>query len=112
MKGQVVKNNVPYYKKELTYLANVTNSCTKAFYERHGVEKIEPGLETGISLEGKRVFSSRYCLRNELGVCSKTKPENIPPLPWTLEQLENGNKFKVEFDCSKCSMYLYLDKRN
>jgi len=110
MKGQIVKNNVPYYKKELTYLANVTNSCTKAFYERHGVEKIDPGLETGIPLEGKRVFSSRYCLRNELGVCSKTKPERIPPLPWKLEQLENGNKFKVEFDCSKCSMYLYLDE--
>ena len=112
MKGQVVKNNVPYYKKELSYLANVTNSCTKSFYERHGVEKIESGLETGIPLEGKRVFSSRYCLRNELGVCAKTKPENIPPLPWTLEQLENGNKFKVEFDCAKCSMYLYLDERN
>lgn len=106
---QIEKNNHSYYKKELTYLNNVTNTMTKAFYERHGVEKIEPGLETGIPLDGKRVFSSRYCLRNELGVCSKTNPSNIPPLPWHLEQLENGNKFKVEFDCAKCSMYLYCE---
>ncbi|MBQ2644173.1 U32 family peptidase [bacterium] len=108
-KGNVIKNNVPYYKKELTYLANVTNDCTKAFYKRHGVEKIESGLETGIPLEGKRVFSSRYCLRNELGLCSKQNQENIPKMPWHLEQLENGNKFTVKFDCAKCSMYLYLD---
>ena len=108
LEGRAVKNDVPYYKKELNYLANVTNKCTRAFYERHGVEKIEAGLETGIPLEGKRVFSSRYCLRNELGLCSKTKPENLSPMPWYLEQLENGNKFKVEFDCANCSMYLYL----
>ena len=107
-KVQIEKNNYPYYKKEISYLGNVTNSCTKAFYERHGVEKIEPGLETGIDLEGKKVFSSRYCLRNELDLCSKLNPKNVPPLPWTLEQIESGNKFKIEFDCSKCSMYLYL----
>lgn len=107
VKGNVIKNNTPYYKKELTYLANVTNECTKSFYERHGVEKIEPGLETTSNIEGKRVFSSRYCLRNELGLCSKLHPESLPKMPWTLEQLENGNKFKIEFDCNKCSMYLY-----
>ena len=107
-KVQVEKNNYPYYKKEISYLGNVTNSCTKAFYERHGVEKIEPGLETGLDLEGKKVFSSRYCLRNELDLCSKQNPKNIPPLPWTLEQIESNIKFRIEFDCSKCSMYLYL----
>ncbi len=108
LQGHIVKNDTPYYKKELSYLANVTNKSCEMFYKRHGVEKIEPGLETGISLEGKRVFSSRYCLRNELGLCSKTAPKNLPPLPWSLEQLENGNKFQVEFDCKNCSMYLYM----
>ena len=57
---QIKKNNYPYYKKEISYLGNVTNSCTRAFYERHGVEKIEPGLETGINLNDKKVFCSRY----------------------------------------------------
>lgn len=105
---QITKNNYPYYKKEISYLGNVTNSCTRAFYERHGVEKIEPGLETGINLKDKRVFSSRYCLRNELDLCSKLNPKNLPPLPWSLEQIESNIKFNIEFDCKKCSMYLYL----
>ena len=108
-KGQIIKNNVPYYKKELTYLANVTNSYTRAFYERHGVEKIEPGLETGISIEGKKVFRSRYCLRNELGFCSKKNTEKIPPLPWKIEQLESGITYNIEFDCENCFMNFYVD---
>ena len=109
---QVVKNDYPYYKKELTYLANVTNKYTKAFFERHGVEKIEPALESCENLDDKRVFSSRYCLRYELGYCSKAHKSDVPPMPWKLEQLENGNKFKVEFDCKKCSMYLYIEGDN
>lgn len=109
---QVVKNNYPYYKKELSYLANVTNEYTKAFYKRHGVEKIEPALESCDDLSGKQVFSSRYCLRYELGYCSKQKNKDVPEFPWHLEQLDNGNKFKVEFDCKICSMNLYLDKED
>lgn len=108
MHGQIIKNNTPYFKEELNCLVNVTNKFTEAFYKRHGVKKIDAGLETGIPLEDKRIFSSRYCLRNELDLCSKTKPEKMPPLPWFLEQIESCLKFKVEFDCSKCNMYLYL----
>lgn len=109
---QVVKNDYPYYKKELSYLANVTNEYTKAFYKRHGVEKIEPALESCNDLSGKQVFSSRYCLRYELGYCSKQKNKDVPEFPWHLEQLDNGNKFKVEFDCKRCSMNLYLDEED
>lgn len=107
---QVIKNNYPYYKKDLSYLANVTNKWTKSFFERHGVDNIEPALESCEDMSGKRVFSSRYCLRYELGYCSKCHRDDVPPMPWKLEQLENGNKFKIEFDCQKCSMYLYLDE--
>ncbi len=109
---QVEKNNYPYYKKELTYLANVTNDKTKAFYERHGVEKIEQAMESCEDLKGKKVFSSRYCLRYELGYCSKDNVKNVPALPWKIEQLENGNKFNLDFDCKKCSMYFYYDEEN
>lgn len=107
---QVVKNDYPYYKKDLTYLANVTNEYTKAFFKRHGVENIEPALESCENLDDKRVFSSRYCLRYELGYCSKVHGNDVPQLPWKLEQLENGNKFTVGFDCKKCSMFLCLDE--
>ena len=111
LKGNIEKNNYPYYKKNLSYLDNVTNKLTETFYKRHLVENIEQGLETGISTDNKKVFSSRYCLKYELGFCTKEQQKNIPPQPWHLTQLENGNKFKIEFDCKKCSMYLYDESR-
>ena len=109
-KGQIIKNNEPYYKKELTYLANVNNKYTENFFRRHGVEKIEPGLETDSDYNEKIVFSGRYCLRNELDLCSKNKPENVPPLPWTIEQIESGIEYKIDFDCKKCEMHFYCDE--
>lgn len=109
---QVIKNDEPYYKKELTYLANVNNKYCEKFYKRHGVEKIEPGFETSSDIKGRKVFSGRYCLRNELDLCSKNKPENMPPLPWTIEQIESGIEYKIDFDCKKCEMYFYCDDEN
>ena len=103
------KTSFPFYKKKLTYLNNVSNKCTECFYKRHGVEEIEPGLETDKNISGKRVFTSRYCLRNELDLCSKNNPDNLPPLPWQLEQIESGEKYEVHFDCKKCQMF-FLSK--
>lgn len=107
----IVKNNVPYHKKEINYLRNVNNECAKAFFERHGVEKIEPGLETSTNIEGKQVLCSKYCLRYELDLCSKTNPSNMPPLPWTIEQIESGVEYKIEFDCKKCEMHFYVKNK-
>ena len=97
-------------KKEMTYLDNVSNKKTEEFFRRHGVEKIEAGLETSDNFKGRKVFIGRYCLRNELGLCSKTNPSNLPPLPWTLEQVESGIEYKVEFDCKKCEMNFYCEE--
>lgn len=104
------KNNYQYYKKELNYLDNVTNKKCEEFYKRHGVEKIETALENLNDVKNKKVFTSSYCLRYELGYCSKLNPENKPNLPWKLKQLESGLNFKAEFDCKKCNMFLYLDE--
>ncbi len=104
------KNNHPYYKKELTYLNNATNQKTQDFYKRHGVEKIETAMENLDDIKGKKVLTSSYCLRYELGFCSKIKPEKMPELPWKLEQIESGLKFRTEFDCKNCNMFLYLDE--
>ena len=91
-------------------MANVNNKYTENFFRRHGVEKIEPGLETDSDYNEKIVFSGRYCLRNELDLCSKNKPENVPPLPWTIEQIESGIEYKIDFDCKKCEMHFYCDE--
>ena len=103
---EIKKNNIPYPSKSLTYMDNVTNKLTEQFYRRHGVENIEQPLETREDVEGLRVFNSRYCLKYELGYCSKTNPKNMPKEPWILQNKVNGNKFKLECDCKNCEMHL------
>lgn len=110
LRCEIKKNNVPYPVKKLTYLDNVTNKLTEQFYRRHGVEEIEQAMETRENIQGLRVFNSRYCLKYELGYCSKTNPENMPKEPWILQNKINGNKFRVECDCKKCEMHLIYVK--
>lgn len=106
LRCEIKKNNIPYPKKKLTYLDNVTNEYTERFYRRHGVEEFEKAMENLEDVEGLRVFNSRYCLKYELGYCSKTNPQNMPKEPWILQNKVNNNKFKVECDCKNCEMHL------
>lgn len=110
LRCEIKKNNVPYPKKHLTYLDNVTNNYAEKFYRRHGVETIDTAMENTQNIEGLRVFNSRYCLKYELGYCSKTAPQNMPKEPFILQNKVNGNKFKVECDCKNCEMHLIYIK--
>lgn len=100
--GGAIKNNYEYPQK-VTYLDNVVNSKAKEFYQRHGVKEIEGGMETTKDLVGKQILTGKYCIKNELGYCSKTCKENNHPEPWYLEDCSN-NKHELVFDCQKCEM--------
>lgn len=110
-KTKLQKNNCSYYKKEMTYLDNVTNKKCEEFYKRHKVEKIEDAMENLDNIQNKKVFTSSYCLKYELGYCSKyNNTKDTPELPWKLEQLESGLKYRAEFNCKDCNMHLYIDE--
>lgn len=95
----------------MTYLDNVTNKKCEEFYKRHKVEKIEDAMENLDNIQNKKVFTSSYCLKYELGYCSKcNNTKDTPELPWKLEQLESGLKYRAEFNCKDCNMYLYIDE--
>ena len=93
------------YPEQITYLDNVCNQRSVAFYKQHGVDNIEMGMESSKDIEGKQIYTGKYCIRYELGYCSKLKRTDTPPLPWTLED-KYQNKYKIEFDCAKCEMYI------
>ena len=98
--------NIKYFKTELTYFDNVSNSKSASFYKEHGVLKIAPALEIvdKNTLTGDEVLmTTRYCLRRELGYCKKTK--NGVKLKEPLRLVSDGNvKLQLEFDCSRCEM--------
>jgi 23S rRNA 5-hydroxycytidine C2501 synthase len=102
--GNILKNDVEYHEKQLTYMGNVLNKKAEAFYRRHGVETIEPAAESGLDLAGRVVMTTKYCLRQELGLCpginSKSSAESM-----ILED-EDGREYKIEFRCGPCGMQI------
>ena len=108
LEGGIVPNDEPFPQSELSYLGNVLNRQAEAFYRRHGVTRIEPGAESGLDMRGRKVMTTRYCLKHQLGLC---------PLGGTLERLaeplalidEEGRRLELRFDCRGCEMEVYLD---
>ena len=97
-------NSYPYPEADLDFNANVLNSKAEAFYRRHGVKDIAMSVEGGADLAGKPLMTTRFCIRRRLGLCRKGK--EVEPL--YLEDAD-GRRFRLEFDCARCGMKLYLE---
>jgi putative protease len=97
---------VPYPQKELNFRGNVLNKKAEEFYHRHGVETIEPAAESGLDLSGKVVMTTKYCLREELGLCEgKTKNESLILVD------EDDREYEVNFRCGKCGMEIIFGRK-
>lgn len=105
-RGGAVRNEVPYPVTELTFEGNVLNRKAEEFYRRHGVTKIEPAAESGLNLRGRRVMTTRYCIKHQLGICPKDGGQKLNE-PLTLVD-ENGNTLELRFDCGECRMEVFL----
>lgn len=92
----------PYPARELDYRDNVANSKAEQFYRDHGIQKIEPALETGKS-NPHIIMSSKHCILRELGLCKRhTKIKE----PLTLHS--GALTLHPTFDCLRCEMHLHL----
>ncbi len=98
-------------EEQLSYRGNVLNQRAKAFYTRHGVARIEPAAESGLSMEGRIVVTMRYCLLHELGYCPKQGGELPRGEPYYLDDAE-GNRLRLHFDCRSCICELELVSRS
>ena len=97
-----------YYPETLfqhaDYLCNITNEAHKSVYEEFGAKEIEYGFDKTEDYTGKIVMTCKYCLRHEMGWCSKKSSEKCPPQPLYL--VSGRFKFRLIFDCSSCVMKL------
>lgn len=106
--GGPIINDVPYPVTKLSFEGNVLNQKAEEFYRRHGVTSIEPAAETGMSLQGRKVMTTRYCLKHELGLCPKDgRKVERPAEPLALLD-EEGHRLQLNFDCSRCQMEVWL----
>ena len=98
--------NVVYPKESLTYLGNVINKKSREFYERHGVEIIEDGLEKLHSNEETVVMTTKHCVRYANNICCKEigKPAE------SLYLFNEKGRFRLDFDCRNCCMKVIKEK--
>jgi 23S rRNA 5-hydroxycytidine C2501 synthase len=105
--GGAVMNNYPFPAQELSYQGNVLNHKAVQFYKRHGVTEIEPAAESGLDLHGRRVMTTRHCIKHQLGWCPKEHPEIRLNEPLSLVD-EQENIFPLRFRCKDCEMDVYF----
>jgi putative protease len=104
--GGAVVNTVPFPARELTFQGNVLNRKAEEFYRRHGVGKIEPAAESGLDMRGRKVMTTRHCIKHQLGWCPKEKPDLRLAEPLALVD-EQEHVFQLRFRCIECEMEVY-----
>ena len=84
----------------LSYLANVTNSLSRQFYENHGVAHIDEGMEKTMPEGEIVVMTTKHCIRYANGMCAKETRKPATPLYISNER----GRFRLDFDCKNCCM--------
>jgi putative protease len=103
--GRIKPTKHPYPKNKLTYEANVSNDLADKFYQRHGVRDIEPAFELLDEKKGKKVMTTKHCLRHYLGKCLKSGDKTIKEPLFLVDS--KGSKLMLKFDCKNCQMEVY-----
>ena len=94
-----------YPSPKLSFNANVTNELAKRFYEKQGVEIIEEGFELKDDVHESTVMTCKYCLKDELGMCTKDKKSEFSE---PLYLMNNNRKLRLQFNCSECKMSILM----
>ena len=90
---------------DLSYLANVTNSLSRKFYENHGVAHIDDGLEKTMQEGEIVVMTTKHCIRYANGMCAKETGKPATPLYICNER----GRFRLDFDCKNCRMKVVFE---
>ena len=92
----------------LTYQANVANHLARRFYERNGFQVDEMAMECGRT-EGRDylLMTCRHCLRYEFGWCRKRGGAAAQLAEPLYLNLNDGRRFRLEFDCRRCEMKVW-----
>ncbi|MBQ0072721.1 MAG: U32 family peptidase [Prevotella sp.] len=94
---------IPSYP--FTYLYNASNEKAIDFYKKNNVEDTT-SFETQHIATTKMLMQCRYCLRAEMGYCTKNGRKAPWKEPLTIS-LDDGKTFTLKFNCSKCQMEIF-----
>ena len=92
-----------YPISKLDYKANIFNEKALSFYKERGCAVSEMALETQDKVKDKQVMISKYCIKNQLGLCPKQTTVKKYAEPFVLID-EFNKEYLVEFSCKECVM--------
>ena len=102
-------HNVAYDCGPTDFRLNIVNRKAEQFYNQHGVESVEYGLEATHAYDGKPLMTSKYCLRYEIGQCLKKKCNQQVTADYRsdLFLVNNGRRLQLKFNCDRCEMEIH-----
>ena len=91
----------PQYSQACLY--NASNEKSKSFYSKYNIDA--DSFETNAP-ERKLLMQCRFCLKHEMGYCSKLKNKTPWREPLRLS-LDDGQSFDIVFNCKNCQMEIW-----
>ena len=106
--GGAVKNDVPCPERAAHLLGQRTQRPRARVPTNATASKpSNPAAESGVDMYGRKVMTTRYCLRRQLGWCRRDG--NAPDVQEPLYLADaDGNKLELRFACDRCEMDLFL----
>ncbi|MBO6005527.1 MAG: DUF3656 domain-containing protein, partial [Paludibacteraceae bacterium] len=107
-----------YPCQEIGYEGNVNNQMAKAFLEENGATRVEESFELK-ARKNVPLMTCRHCVKRIAGLCAKNGYQadfnlkhHIKALAKEPLYLRNatGTRLRLEFDCKKCEMKIYIEK--
>lgn len=106
-KPQPIERHIsaPKTAENTSFMDNISNKNAANFYLENGTKNIAWAFE--LEKYPKAVLMQcKYCIKYELGWCSKQKNNNVPKHKEPLFLSYNKKLFKLKFDCKKCEMWI------
>lgn len=92
-------------------IANVANKLARQLYDEIGPKDAPNAFETTKPNRDSetQIMTCRYCIRYEMGYCTKQGRKAPWQEPLYLV-LKDNRKFRLKFDCLNCQMRIYAEK--
>ena len=92
-------------------IANVANKLARQLYDEIGPKDAPDAFETTKPNRDSetQIMTCRYCIRYEMGYCTKQGKKAPWQEPLYLV-LKDNRKFRLKFDCLNCQMRIYAEK--
>ena len=97
-----------YFENEGGYRLNVSNRLAKDFYAKHECDIKQQAFELQNNTKGLELMTTRYCIRREMGYCSKN--HGVMPDKWKCDEyrlVSSYGSFALKFDCKECLMRIF-----